>query len=320
MSAARTVRVAGDVDVAAAARAARGLAEACGLSGVEAQHVATAVSEVARNAVKYARGGEVELAPAERAGRRGLRVTVRDRGPGIADLAAALRDGSSTGGSLGLGLPGARRLMDDFSIRSGPGGTVVAMARWEGGLLATRGPAAYHAEEGHGGVAVAQPFRNGLLLGVAAGARAAAVARAWHTRPWHAPAQLADRARAELDPGERLGLAIASVSALDGRLAWLRAGAVGCVLLRGDSEIVLFPPQSVALSRERGGALRAATVDVRRDDVLVMAATPLEPPALAELALGGSPGAPAYVSARFERGALEPRRPPGGLERRSTLK
>jgi serine/threonine-protein kinase RsbT len=316
----RTLAVAGDADVAAAAREARGLAEVCGLSGVEAQHVATAVSEVARNAVKYADGGEVELAPAERGGRRGLRVTVRDRGPGIADVAAALRDGMSTGGSLGLGLPGARRLMDDFAIRSGPHGTVVTMARWEGGLLATEGPAACTVRPGEGGEAIAQPFRNGLLLGVAAGGRAAAVASAWRTRPWHAPAQLADRARAELDPGERLGLAVASVSALDGRLAWLRAGAVGCVLLRGDSEVVLFPPPGVALSRRFAGALRAATVDVRRGDVLVMAATPLDPPELAELALsGGGPGAPALLSARFERGALEPRRPPGGVERRSTL-
>jgi serine/threonine-protein kinase RsbT len=275
MSRGRTVPVAGDVDVASAAREARGLAVACGLSGVEAQHVATAVSEVARNAVKYADGGVVELVPAQSDGRRGLRVTVRDRGPGIADLAGALRDGVSTGGSLGLGLPGARRLMDDFAIRSGPGGT---------------------------------------------GARAAAVAGSWRTRPWHAPAQLADRARAELDPGERLGLAIASVSALDGRLAWLRAGSVGCVLLRRDSELVVFPPAAIALSRRGGGALRAATVDVRRDDVLVMAAAPLDPPALAELALrGGGPGEPAFVSARFERGTLEPRRPRGGLERRSTL-
>jgi serine/threonine-protein kinase RsbT len=321
MRAARSLRVAGDADVATAAREARSLAQQCGLSRVEAQHVATAVSEIAGNAVKYGSGGEVELAPAERGGRRGLEVTVRDRGPGIADVAAAMRDGHSTSGSLGLGLPGARRLMDDFAIRSGPGGTVVAMARWEGGLLATQGPATYTVGEGHGGVAVAQPYRNGLLLGVAAGGRAAAVARTWHTRPWHAPAQLADRARGELDPGERLGLALASISALDGRLAWLRAGAVGCVLLRGDSDVVLYPPQRVALSRDGGSALRAATVDVRRDDVLVMTATAMEPPELAGLALRGSaPNAPAHVSARFERGTLEPRRPPGGVERRSTLK
>jgi serine/threonine-protein kinase RsbT len=323
MSAGRTVRVAGDADVAAAARVARDLAEASGLSRVEAQHVATAVSEVAGNAVTHARGGDVELAPASRDGRRGLRVTVRDDGPGIDDVDAALRDGMSSGGSLGLGLPGARRLMDDFAIRSGPGGTVVAMARWEGGLLATHGPAACTVVEGHGGVAIAQPFRNGLLLGVAAGGRADAVARAWRTGPWRAPVQLAEGARAALHHGERLGLAIASVSALDGRLAWLRAGAVGCVLLRapadGDAGLIA-PPTAVALSRDDGGALRATTIDVRRGDLLVMAATALEPAALAELAHGGGgPGAPAFVVARFERGALEPRRPPEGLERRSTL-
>jgi serine/threonine-protein kinase RsbT len=316
------MRVAGDADVAEAARAARGLAERCGLSSVEAQHVATAVSEVARNAVKYGRGAEVELTPAERAGRRGLRVTVRDRGPGIADVGAALRDGTSSTGSLGLGLPGARRLMDDFEIRSGPDGTEVAMARWEGGLLATHGPASCTVGAGTGGVAVVQPFRNGLLLGVAAGGCADAVARVWQVRPWHAPAQLADRARGELDPGERLGLAIASASGLDGRMAWLRAGAVGCVLLRGGTDIVLFPPRRMALSRDRGDALRSAIVDVHRDDVLVMAAAPLEPPELAELAAGrasGGGGGPAFLVARFERGVLEPRRPPGGVERRSTL-
>jgi serine/threonine-protein kinase RsbT len=330
MSGGRTLRVGGDVDVAAAAREARRLAEACGLSGVEAQHVATAVSEVARNAVKYARGGEVELAPAERDGRRGLRVTVRDRGPGIPDVRAALRDGVSTGGSLGLGLPGARRLMDDFAIRSGPGGTEVAMARWEGGLLAVDGPATCAVVQGPGGVAIAQPFRNGLLLGVAAGARAEAAARVWCARPWRAPPQLAEAARGELDHGERLGVAVASVSALDGRLAWLRAGAVGCVLLRGrrtagggaaeGDALVIAPRRAVALSRTREGALGAATVDVRRGDLLVMAAGSLEPAALAELARsGGGPGAPAFVGARFDRGALEPRRPAGGVEARSTL-
>ena len=77
--------------------------------------------------------------------------------------------------------------MDDFAIASGPGGTEVTMARWEGGLLATHIPAACTVREGAGGVAVAQPFRNGLLLGMAAGARAADVARGWRTRPWHAP-------------------------------------------------------------------------------------------------------------------------------------
>ena len=321
MSPRRAVRVDDDAGIAAAARAAREEAVRCGLTGVEAQHVATAVSEVARNAVKYAGGGEVELAPAERSGRRGVAVLVRDEGPGIADVEAALRDGFSSGGSLGFGLPGARRLMDDFAIASGPGGTRVTMARWEGGLLATHIPAACAVREGPGGVAIAQPFRNGLLLGIAAGARAADVASGWRTQPWHAPAQLAESCRAQLDPGERLGLAIASVSALDGRMTWLRAGAVGCVLLRGAGDIVLFPPSGAALGRRGGGPLRAATVEVRRDNVLVLAAAPLDAPALAELAASATvaSGAPALVTARFTRGALEPRRPAEGVEHRSRL-
>jgi serine/threonine-protein kinase RsbT len=321
MSPRRHVRLAGELDVAAAARAAREEAELCGLSRVEAQHVATAVSEVALNALKYAGGGEVELAPADSAGRRGISVTVLDAGPGIADVERAMRDGFSTGDSLGYGLPGARRLMDDFHLASGPGGTRVTMARWEGGLLATHIPAVWSVREGPGGVAVAQPFRNGLLLGIAAGARAADVARDWRTRPWHAPAQLAESCRAQLDPGERLGLAVASVSALDGRMAWLRAGAVGCVLLRAAGDIAVFPAPGSALGRAGGGPLRAVTVDVRRDDVLVMAAAPLAASELAALAASAPGGerAPALLTARFQRGALEPRRPPEGLVPRSTM-
>jgi serine/threonine-protein kinase RsbT len=321
MSRFRTVRLAGEADVAAAARAAREQARACGLTTVEAQHVATAVSEVASNALKYGGGGEVELAPSERSGRRGLSVTVRDAGPGIGDVEAALRDGVSTGGSLGLGLPGARRLMDDFAVDTGPDGTSVAMARWEGGMLAGHIPAACSVHEGPGGVAVAQPFRNGLLLGIAAGPGADDFARMWRARPWDPPARLADAARRELDPGERIGLAVASVSALDGRLEWLRAGAVACALLRAPGEIVVFPPWAPALGRAGGGPPRAVTVDLRRDDVVVMAAAPIDVRAVARPA-GAERGAragPALLTARFERGALEPRRPSEAIDRRSTL-
>ena len=313
----RTVRrLAGELDVAAAAREAREMAVACGLSGVEAEHVATAVSEVARNALKYGTRGVVELAPDVRRGRRGLAVTVSDSGPGIADVEAALHDGFSTGGSLGLGLPGARRLMDDFAIESGPGGTVVAMGRWEGGRLATSHPAVWWVHEGPGGHPVAQPFRNGLLLGLAAGPRAAEIARRWGTRPWRPPGELVQDGRAQLDAGERLGFALASVSALDGRLTWLRGGGVSCVLVRGAG--ALHPPAAPALGAAGAGPPRTATVDVRRDDVLVMAAGVLDAPALGALA-GGPPGGPASLTARFERGALEPRRPAGGVEGRSTL-
>ena len=207
--------------------------------------------------------------------------------------------------------------MDDFTIRSGPGGTEIAMSRWEGGLLAGSAPAICTVSQGQGGVgagaAVPQRAAGRHRRRAARRRRRARLAHA----AWHAPAQLAEGARAILDPGQRLGLAVAAVSALDGRLAWLRAGAVSCVLLRGDSDIVLFPPAATALSRSGGGPLRAATIDVRRDDVLVLSVTPLAPERLAELALRGAeaPDAPAFVTARFERGTLEPRRPPGSDRR-----
>jgi serine/threonine-protein kinase RsbT len=298
------LRIAGELDVADAARAARELGERVGLSAIAAQHLATAVSEVATNAVKYAVGGEVELVAGEEAGRGGVRVVVRDDGPGIADLAAALRDGMSTGGSLGLGLPGARRLTDAFDIDSRPGhGTVVRMARWAGGA-APEAPVACTVEGGPGGVALAQPYRNGILFALAAGPRAERVVRAWRTRPWHAPGRLSTACLEVLDAGERLGLALAAFSDLDGRLEWLSAGAVGAGLVRG-GDVVARPPGGRALA----AGIRVpqtTTVDVHRDDVLVLAAAPLERDALLARARSeAGPDAPAGLVARFARGALE---------------
>jgi anti-sigma regulatory factor (Ser/Thr protein kinase) len=311
MSAApRRLRLAGELDVADAARAARELAAACGLSPVEAQQVATAVSEVATNACKYGGGGEVVLEPDTWAGRAGLRVCVRDAGPGIADVPAAMRDGISEAGSLGLGLPGARRLMDAFAIETEPGrGTVVRMARWAG----ARGPGdaalATRERPGPGGVALAQPYRNGMLLAVAAGPRAEAAAAAWRLRPWPGPARLAAVSRRGLDPGERLGAALAAFSLLDGRLEWLAAGGVTAALVRGE-RVTARAPGCRALAAA-GPAPRAATADVRRDDVLVLAAAPLDDAALLALAAPRPPArGPAALVARFARGTLEPRRPP----------
>ena len=91
----------------------------------------TATAEVAGNAWRHAGGGHVRLDRVEDAARVGITVTAMDRGPGIADVEAAMRDGWSTAASMGFGLPGARRLMDDFEVldRTG-GGTVVTMTRW----------------------------------------------------------------------------------------------------------------------------------------------------------------------------------------------
>jgi serine/threonine-protein kinase RsbT len=102
-----------------------------GFSLVNQTKLVTAVSELARNAVVHGGGGEVSVDPVQRGTLRGVRLVVSDRGPGIADIAEALTDGHTTGHGLGLGLGGARRLVDDFSIDSAPGqGTTVTIAMW----------------------------------------------------------------------------------------------------------------------------------------------------------------------------------------------
>ena len=98
---------------------------------VDQTKLVTAASELARNAVQYAGGGSVTVQPLAEGLRRGLRVVFSDHGPGIADIDLAMRDGYSTGGGLGLGLGGARRLSNDFAIVSSPeSGTRVTIVRW----------------------------------------------------------------------------------------------------------------------------------------------------------------------------------------------
>lgn len=93
--------------------------------------VATVISELARNIVLYAGRGEITLRLVEKAGRRGITVIASDEGPGIADIGQVLQDGYSTSGGLGLGLPGVRRLMDEFEIVSEVGrGSTVTTTKW----------------------------------------------------------------------------------------------------------------------------------------------------------------------------------------------
>ncbi len=120
-----------DGDIVVARQRGRAMALAIGLSSTDATLVATAISEIARNIVSYAHDGEMQLVVVLRGARRGLRVIARDRGPGITDVARAMLDGYSSGKSLGLGLPGARRLMDEFELASTVGeGTTVTMMKW----------------------------------------------------------------------------------------------------------------------------------------------------------------------------------------------
>lgn len=125
------VAVSRDSDIVTARQLGRELAAKAGFAGSDLTLIATAISEVARNIISYAQAGEIMLDLATRDGREGLLVVAQDHGPGIADIEQAMQDGFSTGKSLGLGLPGARRLMDDFEIVSELGkGTTVTMHKW----------------------------------------------------------------------------------------------------------------------------------------------------------------------------------------------
>ncbi len=118
-------------DIVTARQKGRELAAARGLSITEQTLIATAISEIARNIVVYAGRGEVVLTPVEDHGCRGVMVVARDEGPGIANPELAMRDGYTTGNSLGMGLPGAKRLMDEFELSSTVGkGTTITMKKW----------------------------------------------------------------------------------------------------------------------------------------------------------------------------------------------
>jgi serine/threonine-protein kinase RsbT len=121
-----------DADVVTARQRARAMAGDLELTSTDQTLLATAISEVARNITTYAKRGEVELSVVkDENGREGIRVIARDQGPGIENLELALQDGYTSGGGLGLGLPGARRLVDDFNIETAPGqGTKVTLVMW----------------------------------------------------------------------------------------------------------------------------------------------------------------------------------------------
>ena len=125
------VPIAADVDIVTARQEGRELAERMGCSSIESTMIATAISEIARNIMSHAGRGEIAISAVAIDGRNAIEVVASDAGPGIADLERAMQDGYSTGAGLGLGLPGAGRLMDQFEVRSEVGvGTTVVMRKW----------------------------------------------------------------------------------------------------------------------------------------------------------------------------------------------
>lgn len=124
--------IASDSDLIEARQKGRVLAERQGFSSSELTLIATAISELARNIIRYAKRGEISIQVLDGNPKAGIVVVARDAGPGIADVERALEAGYSTSGSLGLGLPGVRRIMDEFAIVSEIGqGTTVTVTKWK---------------------------------------------------------------------------------------------------------------------------------------------------------------------------------------------
>ena len=126
-----TLRIGSEHDILAARQRGRELAQEAGFTGSDLTLIATAISELARNIVNYAVCGEIVLRRVDQHARRGITVIARDEGPGIANVKLAMQEGYSTSGGLGLGLPGVRRIMDEFQIETEPGrGTTVTVSKW----------------------------------------------------------------------------------------------------------------------------------------------------------------------------------------------
>jgi serine/threonine-protein kinase RsbT len=118
-------------DVVMARQLARKLAQECGMRLIDLTKMVTAVSELARNTMVYGGGGDMDWQIVEEGVRNGLRITFRDEGPGIPDLKLAMTDGWTSGSGLGLGLTGAKRLVDEFELETAPGaGTRITITRW----------------------------------------------------------------------------------------------------------------------------------------------------------------------------------------------
>ncbi|GED30426.1 MULTISPECIES: anti-sigma regulatory factor [Brevibacillus] len=126
-----TIKIDSVADIVAARQVGRNMSRQLGFGTIMQSRMATTISELARNIFLYAGEGTITITPIEREGAIGLQITALDAGPGIADIRKVLEDGYSTSGALGAGLPGVRRMMDEFDIQSALGeGTKVIVVKW----------------------------------------------------------------------------------------------------------------------------------------------------------------------------------------------
>jgi serine/threonine-protein kinase RsbT len=125
------VKIESPADIVEARQQARALATQAGFSNCDSTLITTAVSEMTRNILEYANHGEVMISLLKNGSKQGVRIVASDQGPGIADIAQVMQDGYSSRKGMGIGLPGTRRLMDEFEITSSLGkGTIITMKKW----------------------------------------------------------------------------------------------------------------------------------------------------------------------------------------------
>ena len=304
------VDITSEADVTTACDAARCAGERLGFAGLELAHLVTATAEIAGNAWRHGGGGRVELERVRAPARVGVKVTVVDDGPGIGDVDAAMRDGWSSVGTMGVGLPGARRLMDEFGVAVRPGGgTQVTMTCWR----QDEGPqpglplvdwAAAPAPPTPGRRALVCRFGGGVLLAVVAGVgseaelaaeTAAAILNGSASR---SPIALAERCHAALAAtGGAASLGLASVSGLDPRITWLALGDARLILLRASPSArvaIATAPATPGAAGRRLPSLRAATVTVGTGDLIALTVGARAPTERDEALVHASPGEAAH--------------------------
>jgi anti-sigma regulatory factor (Ser/Thr protein kinase) len=267
----------------------RELGKRLGFTGAELSHLVTATAEVAGNAWRHAGGGSLQMDRVEDAARVGITVTATDTGPGIRDIQAAMRDGWSTIGSMGFGLPGARRLMDEFHVAARPGGgTAVTMTRWRRKASADAGLpfvdwAVAPEVAPAGRRAVVCRFQGGVLIAVVASlgddaeAQRAAdtVAATLEQRASDSPIALVERCHLALTSSSGVRIGLASLSGLDAGITWLGIGEVEVALVRAARSARPATLAAPALPGAVGNwlpPLRAATVSVMAGDTILLAA------------------------------------------------
>ncbi len=131
MAQAKAAVIRSDLDIVIARTLARDTAKALGFGAIDQARIATAVSELARNIFLYAGSGSVTVREIEKSGRKGIEIVCEDQGPGIANLDLAMQDGFTTSRGMGMGLPGAKRLMDQFEVKTKEGeGTTITCSKW----------------------------------------------------------------------------------------------------------------------------------------------------------------------------------------------